>query len=100
MLGVFPCFVQFRVTDVEVFAGSGDLQNPHVGYLIAKLTVLHVAHWAEHLPSVYLIQDTSVGSTSCFFFLDFNTISLLSRKALKLAKQYFISRLLHIKRCV
>lgn len=94
MLGVFPCFVQFRVTDVEVFAGSGDLQNPHVGHLIAKLTVLHVAHWAEHLPSVYLIQDTSVG---CFFFLDFNTISLLSRKALKLAKEYFISRLLHIK---
>lgn len=73
MHGVFPCFVQFHLTDVEVFTGSGDSQNPHVGYLIAKLPVLHVAHWAEHLPSVYLIQDTSVCNTSCFFFLDFKS---------------------------
>lgn len=58
--GMFPCFVQFRLTDVEVFSGSGYSQSPHVMYLIAKLTVLYVAHWEEHLLSIYLTQDTSV----------------------------------------
>lgn len=35
-----------------------------------------------------------------FSFLILSHINLLSRKALKLAKQHFILRLLHIKRCV
>lgn len=44
MHGIFIGFVQFRITDVEVFIGSGYSQNPHIVFFNAKSIVFYVSN--------------------------------------------------------
>lgn len=96
---MFPCFLPFHFANVEFFTGSGYSENPHVVYFNAKLIILYVAHWEEHLSSV-CFRILVFAALVAFSFLNSSSINLLSRKALKLEKQYFVLRLLCVNRCM